>query len=399
MTPESSPFRPGQPAPLEFFVGRNAEIERLRGMVRGSARGRFGIGFVSGEHGIGKSSLAAFVRHLGERDNDAVGCHVLLGGVQDLGEMLRRTLDRLLKQSIDRPWHRQLVEFFGNRVRQAGLLGVTLELNLQDGDLSSIAHDFVPSMRRLSKEIREHKRSIFLILDDINGLAGNAEFANWLKSTVDEIATSHQETRLCILVVGLEERRRELIANQPSLARVFEPIDIAPWSDEEMTEFYRNSFRAANAEISDENLQKLRLFTGGLPVLAHEIGDAVWRTARHPSIKDEEVTKGIITAAEMIGRKLLEPQVFNAICSERCRSILREIAGDRVRLRFTRSEILQRLTGTDRDALDDFLRRMRKLGALEADPDVRGGYRFPNYLHASYFYMEKENLVMNRGKP
>ena len=35
--------------------------------------------------------------------------------------MLRRTLDRLLKQSIDRPWHRQLVEFFGNPVfgRQA----------------------------------------------------------------------------------------------------------------------------------------------------------------------------------------------------------------------------------------------------------------------------------------
>ena len=259
-------------------------------------------------------------------------------------------------------------------------------------------------MRRLSKEIREHKRSIFLILDDINGLAGNAEFANWLKSTVDEIAVSHQETRLCILVVGLEERRRELIANQPSLARVFEPVDIVPWSDEEVTEFYRHSFRAANAEISDENLQRLRLFTGGLPVLAHEIGDAVWRTARHPSIIDDAVTEGVITAAEMIGRKLLEPQVFNAIRSERCRSILREIAeiigeGISVRLRFTRSEILQRLTGTDRDALDDFLRRMRKLGALEADPDVRGGYRFPNYLHASYFYMEKENLVMNRGKP
>ena len=146
-------------------------------------------------------------------------------------------------------------------------------------------------------------------------------------------------------------------------------------------------------------MQELGLFTGGLPVPAHEIGDAVWRTARYPSIKDEEVTKGIITAAEMIGRKLLEPQVFNAIRSERYRSILSEIAGERVRLRFTRSEILQRLTGTDRDVLDNFLRRMRKLGALEVDPDVRGGYRFPNYLHASYFYMEKENLVMNRGKP
>ena len=42
---------------------------------------------------------------------------------------------------------------------------------------------------------------------------------------------------------------------------------------------------------------------------------------------------------------------------------------------------------------------MRKLGALEADPGVRGGYRFSNYLHALFFYMEKENLVMNHKKP
>ena len=86
MTPESSPFRPGQPAPVESFVGRNAEIERLRGMVRASTRGRPGVGFVSGERGIGKSSLARFVRHLVERERAAVGCHVFLGGVNDLGD-------------------------------------------------------------------------------------------------------------------------------------------------------------------------------------------------------------------------------------------------------------------------------------------------------------------------
>ena len=64
-------------------------------------------------------------------------------------------------------------------------------------------------MRRLLEGIR-NKKSLFLILDDINGLAGSADFANWLKSTVDEIATSRQKTRLCILVVGPDERRRDL---------------------------------------------------------------------------------------------------------------------------------------------------------------------------------------------
>ena len=76
MNPESSPFTPGQLVPVELFMGRTAEIERLRGMVAASARGRFRIGFVSGERGIGKSSLTAFVRRLVETDNDAMGCHV-----------------------------------------------------------------------------------------------------------------------------------------------------------------------------------------------------------------------------------------------------------------------------------------------------------------------------------
>lgn len=253
MTPESSPFRPGQPVPIEFFVGRRPEIERLRGMVNASAQGRFKIGFVSGERGIGKSSLVAFVRHLVESDHDVAGCHVFLGGVQDLREMLRRTFDRILKESIDKSWHQQLINLFGDRVSKVGLFGVTLELNLAERDLSAMERDFVPSVRPLLESIKEHKKSLFLILDDINGLANSESFANWLKST----------------------------------------------------------------------------------------------------------------------------------------SILRKMA-DEPRTHFRRAELQKLLTATEKKGLDSFLRRMTKLGALEKDPEVRGGYRFPNLLHALYFWMEAQ---------
>lgn len=387
MTPESSPFRPGQPVPIEFFVGRSPEIERLRGMVNASTQGRFKIGFVSGERGIGKSSLTAFVRHLVEHDHDVAGCHVFLGGVQDLREMLRQTFDRLLKESMNRPWHQQLMDFFGDRVQKVGLFGVSLELKLQENDLALIERDFASLIRQLMEKL--NKKAIFLILDDINGLVGSEVFANWLKSFVDEIATSQQETRLCILVVGLEERRHELVANQPSLARVFELIEIAPWSDDEVRRFYSDSFRAGGAEVSQEGLDSLARFTGGLPVLAHEIGDAVWRTARGPTIEKNEISEGISTAAEVIGRKLLNPQIFSAIRSESYHSIFRKMA-DEPRTHFRRAELRELLTDAEKKGLDNFLRRMTSLGALEKDPQVRGGYRFPNLLHALYFWMESQ---------
>ena len=389
MKPELSPFKPGQTVPLEFFVGRIAEIERLQSMVKASTQGQFKIGFISGERGIGKSSLASFVRHLSDRNCNTAGCHVYLGGVGELNEMVRKTFDRILNESIDKSWHQEAMGFFGDRVRKVGLFGFSLELNIEDRDLPTLSRNFVPSMRNLLEKLKGQKDALLLILDDINGLATSADFANWLKSMVDEISTSEQKMPLCILVVGLEERRQELIEGQPSLARVFELIDISPWSDDETSEFYQNAFRSMNAKIEEPELSRLVQFTGGLPVLAHEIGDAVWRAAQSLEINAKEVSQGIFIAAEIIGRKLLEPQIFRAIRSERYRSILRKMAGE-PQMYFRRAELVANLTEKEVKVVDSFLRRMKQLGAIETNVGVRGGYRFPNLLHALYFWLESE---------
>ena len=386
MTPESSPFRPGQPVPAELFVGRRDAIERLRGLVRAAGRGVFKVGFITGERGIGKSSLASFVRRLCERDGDVTGCHVYLGGVRDLHEMAGRIFDRLLKDSIDRPWHRQVLEFFGDRVRKIGLFGVSVELALSGDDLRAIAGNFTRSVRELLKRLTP-RASLLLILDDVNGLASSADFAHWLKSIVDDVATS-EPMRLCILLVGLEERRQDLIGNQPSLARIFDLVDIVPWRNAEVEQFYRASFAAGNAVVSAADLNFMVRYTGGLPVLAHEIGDAVWRTATAQTIARKELVAGIVRAAGIVGRKLLEPQIFQAIQSDRYRSILRKMADQPARMTFQRGDLAARLAPAERQVLDNFLRRMRKLGAVQLDPEARGGYRFPNRLHALYFWLE-----------
>ena len=389
MKPELSPFKPGQTVPLEFFVGRIVEIERLQSMVKASTQGQFKIGFISGERGIGKSSLASFVRHLSDRNCNTAGCHVYLGGVGELNEMVRKTFDRILNESIDKSWHQQAMGFFGDRVRKVGLFGFSLELNIEDRDLPTLSRNFVPSMRNLLEKLKGQKDALLLVLDDINGLATSTDFANWLKSMVDEISTSEQKMPLCILVVGLEERRQELIEGQPSLARVFELIDISPWSDDETSEFYQNAFQSMNAKIEEPELSRLVQFTGGLPVLAHEIGDAVWRAAQSLEINAREVSQGIFIAAEIIGRKLLEPQIFRAIRSERYRSILRKMAGES-QMYFRRAELVANLTEKEAKVVGSFLQRMKKLGAIETIDGVRGGYKFPTFLHALYFRLESE---------
>ncbi|HKS80061.1 MAG TPA: ATP-binding protein [Candidatus Acidoferrales bacterium] len=100
---EKSPFYPGQPVPVELFVGREAEVGKItRGLSQVKA-GKPQYVFVTGEYGIGKSSLAAFVRFLGEKEYKLFGIHVFLGGAADLDEVATKTVEGILKSGAYDP--------------------------------------------------------------------------------------------------------------------------------------------------------------------------------------------------------------------------------------------------------------------------------------------------------
>ena len=68
MSKGKSPFYPGQPVPVELFVGRAKQIDRImnRAVAQVSAGKPIAV-FVQGEYGIGKSSIAGFVQWIAEK--------------------------------------------------------------------------------------------------------------------------------------------------------------------------------------------------------------------------------------------------------------------------------------------------------------------------------------------
>jgi len=386
-----SPFTPGLPVPFEFFVGRRAEVNRLHDKVAAALSGRLQVAFLTGERGIGKSSLASFVRYLAERDHQVLGLHTFLGGVASLEEMVRRVFDRLLKVSLGKAWHEKIKEFFGKNIQEVGLFGVSVEFGAPQQDLHRLVHDFAPALKNLMERLAGEKRGIFLILDDINGLASSKDFANWLKSLVDEIATGPDALPVCLLLVGLEDRRQSLIAWQPSLARVFDVVEIRAWTEEETVNFFQTAFSKSGVAADEEACRLLARYAGGLPVLAHEIGDAVFKMDQDEHIDRHDAAKGVVAAADLVGRKHLEPHVYQAIRSEKYRAILRKVALAPFHITFRRGDLRKRLTRAEAGVLDNFLMRMKRLGVIHADPEGGvGTYRFSNLLHYLYFSLEAE---------
>lgn len=400
MNPDSSPFTPGRPVSAESFTGRKKQVEALLAMVRRARKKQLQVGWISGERGIGKSSLAAFVGSLAERNEYAVVAHVHLGDARNLEDLVREAYVQILKDTETRSWGKAIWDAFGERVERVGLWGVDIRLKATPDDLPTAASMFADTLGHTLKTAGKDRKVLVLILDDINGLADNPDFSHWIKSMVDSEATSKKENPVCLIFVGFDERRWAMMKHNPSVGRVFHPIiDITPWESEEREDFFRKPFEKHHVVIGDEEIRFLAHYSGGLPVVAHEIGHAVWEIAEDNKVGSLAVREGVLEAADRFGRRFLQRGVIEALHSEKYRSILRKTARglDLSKIEFSKDQ-LQSLAFTDdeKNNLNNFLRRMVKLGAIV--PDKHGVYRFVTWMHRLYFFLAATDLA-KKPKP
>ncbi len=389
MAKEYSPFTPGIPVPIEFFVGRSQEIGAIVSSVKKSVKlNTIERLFVKGDRGIGKSSICNYALNVVEKDLAVLGLHVYMGGVNTCEEMIRRIFERLLRESVNKPWYSKVKNFLGNHVRQLDLFGISVEFSASDQQLERVVNDFLPALRNLLNQLAEEKKGILLILDDINGIVTNPRFANWLKSFVDESATSRDPIPLTLVLVGIPERRDQLVQNQPSLDRVFDIVEINKFSEPETKEFFIRAFGKVNVKVEDKALDNLWFWSEGYPVFMHELGDAVFKQDSDDNIDSMDANLGTIRAVSVIGTKYIETKILTAIRSDNYRHILTKIVG-KLGYNFSRKEAIEHLSSSEMKVFDNFLRRMENLGVILKDKNKdAGSYRFSSELYHLFFMLQ-----------
>jgi len=390
---ESSPFTPGSPVPVELFVGRAEQIRELIRYIGQACSGKQENVFLAGDRGIGKSSLASFLRYLVSTQKNMLGIHVFLGRVSTLEGMVHHIFEQLLKGTKGEIWFNEIAQFFGKHIREVGLFGISVTFAPPEEDLKELVRKFPEALNNLLKRLKDQKRGLFIALDDINGLVQEPGFANWYKSFVDEVATHYKDFPVFIMLIGLPEKRAILSQLQPSLMRIFRPIEIKRLSDEEVKEFLSKAFEKAGMRVEPDAMKLMVHFSSGLPIFMHEIGDATFWKDTDGIIDKGDAAQGILTAAEKIGEKYLEPKVYKAIRSERYRSILRKLGKAPLSRSFKKREVEVKLNANEKKIFDNFLRRIKGLGVIEPDIERgRGAYRFVNEIYPVYIWMESKRF-------
>ena len=386
-----SPFTPGSPARADLFAGREGQIWEVSNYLTQAAHGRMENVFLIGDRGIGKSSFASFILEKARASNDFVGAHVHLGGANTLEEMARRVIEELVNEIRRYSWHDELMRFVREHVRSVGVFGARLEFNPPRENLAHIVSSFPNVLGDFLARIREHNKGAIIILDDINGLAETPMFANWYKSMADYVATHFESYPALIMVSGLRENREQLANHQPSLLRVFRLIELERLSDGEVENFFEKAFSQAGVRVESDAMRLMVVYSGGLPAMMQEIGNAVFWEDQDGVVNLGDALEGVVSAAMDVGRRYLNPKVYDTFRNERYQAIIRKLTDYPVRQGFIRRQVAERLTLEERKAFDNFLRRLRELGVVEVDPQGgRGAYRYTNLIFPVYMLVESQ---------
>lgn len=393
-----NPFSPDQPVQHTMFVGRGKEIDRI--IERGMSQVKVGKSvafFLRGEYGIGKTSLAYYLMFLAERDVRLLPIYVALSGCKNLADVSEAILQGALKTDVyDKSALENIKELLGKYVGTQSFFGGSLTLHfeqlLSDAPEIKTHHGILKFLAALNERVQKNGYAgLFLVFDEINGIAKVEEFAHFLKGFWDGNAVTTQ-LPLLLMLCGVEERRTEIIINHEPVSRIFDVVDVTPLNMEECIAFYKKAFDTAKVKYEHAAIETMAKWSSGYPKIMHIIGDTIFwgHTNQLEPITAKETQKGILLSAESIGRKYFVPNVLTALQTSDYKSILKKLVDlmcEKNQQNFVRAELAEKLSATERKKLDNFLRKMRGLKAFVHLG--QGVYGIPNrmiwiYLAAHY---------------
>jgi len=393
-----NPFTPDRPVSKERFVGRKLEINRLLQLAQQTALGRSEHVFIAGDYGIGKSSLASYLKNAVERDFGLACFHVYLGNVKSIESFTYNVLESVIEQLHRANLLDKFKDFITKYVKEIDLFSIKLDVDALKMDARDFSGSFLSLLREIHGRLQKDHKGLVLILDDLNGIAREESFANLLKSTVDDNATSNSPIPLYLILCGVEDRRQEIIANHQSVARIFSVVDVKPLDDSSVREFFQRSFAEIGCQIDEDALKVLVDISAGSPRLMHEMGSSVfWALGNEKVITEKHVWIARRNAFNELGRKYFGPlqAVFKTDEYKRILFKLMDYfssqAGFPEARKFIKSEISASLDTEDKNKLDNFIQKLKRMNVLQPG-SIRGEWAFADWLTFWYFQTEVESL-------
>lgn len=390
-----NPFKPNSPVPYGMFAGRLSEIETLeKGLYQTKNRNPMNF-LITGERGIGKSSLMAYTKPLATGDIKSSDYEffkfvVVNVAISDRTNLL--TLIRLIEQNLKREISkiesvRSFMESTWSFVQRIKIMdsGVDRVQLIEEPDLviDEFAYSLSETCRRIGNPEKgeESKDGIIFFIDEADNACSEIRLGYFFK-TVTESLQKNGCYNVMFVIAGLPELIEKLSQSHESSLRLFTELKIKELKVDDRFYVVERGMEEANkmnqekTTISDTAKRHISTLSEGYPHFIQQFAFSAFETNIDGEISEDDVLEGAFKergAIDAIGARYYASSFYDRIKSDEYRQVL-GIMAESMNSWIPKKEIATKFAGAEQ-TLNNALQALTERRIILRNSSKRGEYR------------------------
>lgn len=409
-----NPFQPNSPVSSGMFVGRGRELLALDQALVQARAGQPKHFMVTGERGIGKTSLLDYIRDVAKGaftpDNEKFKFLVVDVVIERtttrpiLARKIQRCLDNELgKTERARSFLKKAWDFAARlEIASASIKNAALPLTDED-ILEEFSYSLAETATRICNNtiepglFAEQYDGVLICMDEVDRAPTMLDLGALLKTLLERLQRLNC-TNVMFGLAGLSETREVLRASHPSVLRIFDDLPLERLDPEEASQVVDKCLARANEKndtkttIDMKAKSLLATLSEGYPHFIQEYGYTAFARDRDGIITEEDVISGAFGsggALRAIGERYYRDDFYNRIQKDSYRQVLR-IMADELDGWVTKEDIRKRFTGAPK-TLNNALQALRNRNIILSKEGDRGVYRLQQKGFAFWIKTFQEN--------
>jgi hypothetical protein len=390
-----NPFKPTSPVPTAMFAGRLNEIEAIENGLHQTKSGQQKNFLITGERGIGKSSLMMLAKHMAAGDFvsnnydrfNFVTINTIISNRMSLATFIK-LIERNIKREIGKC--ESIRSFLGEAwsfVQRIKIMDSGIDQEAQSEDVDLIIDDLAYSLSQTCIRIsnpekgEEAKDGIVFFIDEADNSCENLHIGYFFK-VLTELLQQQGCNNIMFVVAGLPDVIEKLSSSHESSIRIFNQMVVKELARDDRIFVVERGLEEGNklnkepTTISEKAKGSISALSEGYPHFIQQFAYSAFEFNTDGEISHYDVMEGAVNdggAIDAIGSQYYSSDFNSKIKSDEYREVL-TIMAENYNLWIKKGEIRKKFSGNDQ-TLTDALRTLTTKKIILKNKSKMGEYR------------------------
>jgi AAA ATPase-like protein len=388
----ANPFTPHQPIDPIFFAGRADEVLKINSALQQTRYQKTQHVLLTGERGIGKTSLAIYARYLARSPNEAfksdfrfATAYYSVERDQALSDICRGLTTKLLdgvEGGLAKSCFEKLKKLNLHFAIQVPGVGEIAIGNQSEGAVneSYLQSDFVKALEEFWEDAKETHNGILLIIDELHNLASFEGLGSFFKVVSESLAVDGYR-QIMFMTIGLPAVSAKISDDDPSAPRIFSYVELRRMTQNESVAVLNTCLSGTGKTITEQAAYNIARNAGGFPYFLHQLGYDAFEVDTDNAIDENDAVAGLINSLVQFERMFFG-KMYKSVEGKKKQKIVDELA-DQMNVPQTASHLEGSLKIKN---AHQYLASLEKDGIVEK---VNGNYKLSSDLLSIYVRLFK----------